>query len=115
MNCQCSNIIRTTGFGTTADNLVILTSGDHILENGRMFNLIVCKRKPSMTTVLPVVVQVNGVNYPLLDRIGNPVMSDQIQCRTQYRIFYGQTNPHFLTTNCLRQSQNYLGGTADAQ
>lgn len=107
----CNRIIKSTGFGTTDTNLVILTSGTHTLTNGCMYDLIVCQKKPSLATVSPVLVQVNGVNYPLLDRIGNPVMSDQITCRTRYRMFFGSSTPHFLTINCLRCSQLYAPTT----
>ena len=107
----CNRIIKSTGFGTTDTNLIILTSGTHTLTNGCMYDLIVCQRKPSLATVSPVLVQVNGVNYPLLDRIGNPVMSDQITCRTRYRMFFGSNTPHFLTINCLKCSQLYAPTT----
>ena len=107
----CNRVIKSTGFGTTDTNLVILTSGTHTLTNGCLYDLIVCQRKPSVATVSPVLIQVNGVNYPLLDRIGNPVMSDQITCRTRYRMFYGSNTPHFLTINCLRCSQLYAPTT----
>lgn len=107
MSCNCNRIIKSSGFGTTEENLVVLTSGTFTLINGEAFDLIICQRKPSMSTILPVVVQVNGVNYPLLNRIGNPVMSDQLTSRTRYRIFYGEITPHFLTVNCLRSTQNY--------
>lgn len=115
MSCLCNNVIRSTGFGTTAENLVILSTGTFGLTNGEAYDLIVCQRKPSMATVLPVVIQVNGVNYPLLNRIGNPVMSDQITCRTRYRMYYGESTPHFLTINCLPATQNYAGTVAGGE
>lgn len=104
---NCNNILKVTGISSTSTDLAILTSGTHTLTNGCMYDLIVCTKVPSMTTVLPVVIQVNGVNYPLLDRIGNTVMSDQIKCRTRYRMFYGATSPHFLTISCLCPTVNY--------
>ena len=105
--CPC-NTIKVSGFGTTDTEFVILTTGSTVqLTNGYLYNLIVCQRLPSLSVVLPVFIQVNGVNYPLLDRIGNQVMSDQIKTRANYRMFYGERDPHFLTTNCLCNSQYY--------
>lgn len=104
---NCNNVLKVTSISTTATNLVIGVTGSVGVTNGCMYDLIVCTKMPSMTTVLPVVIQVNGVNYPLLDRIGNTVMSDQIKCRTRYRMFYGATSPHFLTISCLCPTVNY--------
>ena len=75
------------------------------LCNGEDFKLITCLPFPSVTTLVPVILVLNDVEYPMLTLNGNTLMSDQIRCRQCYRIQFGTYPTHFIVKQCLRPSQ----------
>ena len=72
MNNYCNRTIKSSGYATDASNFIILTTGESFnLANRKAFNLILCQNIPIQSSNLPVLIQVNGINYPLLDKFGN--------------------------------------------
>ena len=93
MNCDtiyCSN-------ATTTDDMVILIPNREIrnLENVGCYRLVICCNATA-TANLPVTIQVNNVNIPVLCHAGNIVYSSQLQKRRNYGIIYGNENPGYV-------------------
>lgn len=89
MNCNtiyCSN-------ATTSDDMVVLIPNQAIktLEDRGSYRLVICCNATA-TSNLPVTIQVNGVNIPVLCRAGNTVYANMLQKRRNYGIMYGSDN-----------------------
>ena len=83
MNCStiyCSN-------ATTSDDMVVLVPNRDIknLENCGCYRLIICCNATA-TSNLPVTIQVNGVNIPVLCKAGNTMYANMLQKRRNYGI-----------------------------
>lgn len=98
MNC-CNRTIKSSNYGTSGNDFIILTTGTYSLENRKAFNLILCQTIPIQSSNLAVQIQVNSVNYPLLDRFGNQVMLSDINTRCRYSLVFGSNPAHFLAFN----------------
>ena len=93
MDCStiyCSNAI-------TSDDMVVLVPNRAIktLENTGCYRLIICCNAVANAN-LPVFIQVNGVNIPVLCKAGNDVYSSQLKKRVNYGIMYGNDNSSYL-------------------
>ena len=93
MNCNtiyCSNAI-------TGDDNVVLVPNRAIktLDNTGCYRLVICCNATA-TSNLPVYIQVNGVNIPVLCKAGNVVYSSQLKKRVNYAIMYGSENPGYV-------------------
>ena len=93
MNCNtiyCSN-------ATTADEVVVLIPNQDIktLENCGSYRLVICCNATA-TSNLPVAIQVNGVNIPVLCKAGNTMYANQLQKRRNYGIMYGNQNENYI-------------------
>lgn len=104
--------LHATGYTTTASAFIIAATPTCIchdpvdtLYNGELFKLVTCITVPAMTSILPVYITVNGVNYPVQDIIGNNLMSDKIHSRRRYRLVFGTNPAHFKLTTCVGTSQ----------
>ena len=103
--------LRATAYSVGATFTIVATPSCtcrgslNTLCNGECFRLITCLPFPAVTTLVPVYIQINGVNYPVMDEFGNTLMSDQIRCRRAYRIVFGTNPEHFIVKQCLKPSQ----------
>lgn len=89
MNCNtiyCSNAI-------TEDESIVLVPNRAIktLDNTGSYRLVICCNATANAN-LPVSIQVNGVNIPVLCKAGNDVYSSQLKKRVNYGIMYGADN-----------------------
>ena len=75
------------------------------LRNGEQVEMITCLTFPATTTLLPVYLQIGTNTYPVLDRLGNDLMTDQIRSRRRYKLLFGTDEPHFIVNQCLNASQ----------
>lgn len=116
MNCNCCNrMIRANRYVLTGSNLDIYTGfTDTHVKNGKCYKLITCASLPSITLIVPVLVEFNGSFIPLLDCLGNSVMSDQIRSRRCYHVEYGNNNPHLILRQPICESAFESGSTAPA-
>lgn len=92
MNCNtifCSNVINGDDSITLVPNTAIKT-----LDNTGSYRLVICNNAVASAN-LPVSIQVNGVNIPVLCKAGNVVYSSQLQKRVNYGIMYGNENPDY--------------------
>ena len=102
MNCNtiyCSN-------ATTSDDMVILIPNRAIktLDNVGNYRLVICCNATA-TANLPVYIQVNGVNIPVLCKAGNVVYSSQLKKRVNYGIMYGSENPGYVNGQFIIQDK----------
>ena len=83
----------------TGDDSVVLVPNRAIktLENTGSYRLVICCNATA-TSNLPVFIQVNGVNVPVLCKCANVVYSSQLQKRVSYGIMYGAENSNYSTT-----------------
>lgn len=105
--CEPCRTIFSSGYGTTATEFVILTDKMYNLCNHKGFKLILCQKLPSVATALPVFIQINGVNYPLLDKFGNTFRVDELKTRCPYRIVFGTDPVHFIAIDVCCVSINH--------
>ena len=91
---------------TTSDNMVVLIPNRAIktLENVGCYRLIICCNATA-TSNLPVFIQVNGVNIPVLCKAGNTVYSSQLQKRVNYSIMYGNQNTGYVNGQFVIQNR----------
>lgn len=102
-NCQC-NTIKVTSVLIGGFFELVSSFKTNDLDNQERFRMIICTSIPAQSTLLPVYVLVNGNTYPLLDNIGNTVMSDQLRARHCYTLVFGNHPGHFTILNCLPHS-----------
>ena len=102
MNCNtiyCSNAITGDDSITLVPNRAIKT-----LDNTGCYRLVICCNA-TVTANLPVNIQVNGVNIPVLCKAGNIVYSSQLQKRVNYGIMYGNENPDYANGQFVIQDR----------
>lgn len=102
MNCNtiyCSNAITGDDSVTLVPNRAIKT-----LENTGCYRLVICCNATA-TANLPVNIQVNNVNIPVLCKAGNIVYSSQLQKRVNYGIMYGNQNAGYVNGQFVIQDR----------
>lgn len=102
MNCNTiyvSNVIM-------GDTNVVLVPNRAIktLENTGCYRLVICNNATA-TANLPVFIQVNGENIPLLCKAGNTVYSSQLKKRVNYGIMYGNENAGYVNGQFVIQDR----------
>ena len=93
MNCNTiyvSNVINGDDSITLVPNREIKT-----LRNVGCYHLVICNNAVAEAN-LPVNIQVNGVNIPVLCHAGNIVYSSQLEKRRNYTILYGDENTGYV-------------------
>ena len=90
----------------TGDDSVVLVPNRAIktLENTGCYRLIICCNATA-TANLPVFIQVNGVNIPVLCKAGNTVYSSQLNKRVNYGIMYGNENTGYVNGQFVIQDR----------
>ena len=91
---------------TTSDDMVVLIPNRAIktLENVGCYRLVICCNATA-TSNLPVFIQVNGVNIPVLCKAGNTVYANQLQKRVNYGIMYGNQNAGYVNGQFVVQDR----------
>lgn len=102
MDC---NTIYVSSATTTEDSVVLIPNrAIKTLENTGFYHLIICCNATA-TSNLPVFIQVNGVNIPVLCKAGNTVYSSQLQKRVNYSIMYGNENAGYVNGQFVIQNR----------
>lgn len=95
----CSNVIMGDTDAVLVPNRAIKT-----LENTGCYRLVICCNATATANV-PVFIQVNGVNIPVLCKAGNVVYTSQLQKRRNYGIMYGSENPNYTNGQFVIQDR----------
>ena len=106
MSCQCNRLLKSTSYQVLDDVFYINTNGTFTPTNRMGFTLVLCQTIPAQSSILPVSIVVNNVNYPLLDRFGNRVMITDLCTRVPYAIAFGANSPHFIAFNICSNLRN---------
>ena len=102
MNCNtiyCSNVINGDDSITLIPNRAIKT-----IDNTGCYRLVICCNATANAN-LPINIQVNGVNIPVLCKAGNVVYSSQLKKRVNYGIMYGNENPDYTNGQFVIQDR----------
>ena len=102
MNCNTiyvSNVIM----GDT-DVVLVPNRAIKTLENCGAYRLVICSNATASSN-LPVAIQVNGVNIPVLCKAGNIVYANQLQKRKNYGIMYGNQNAGYVNGQFVIQDR----------
>ena len=91
---------------TTSDDMVVLIPNRAIktLENCGCYRLVICCNATASNN-LPVFIQVNGVNIPVLCKAGNTMYANQLQKRVNYSIMYGNQNAEYTNGQFVVQDR----------
>lgn len=102
MNC---NTIYVSNATTTTDNVVLIpNTAIKTLENCGSYRLVICCNATA-TSNLPVVIQVNETNIPVLCKAGNEMYANQLQKRVNYGIMYGSDNSNYTNGQFVVQDR----------
>lgn len=104
--CECDYIIKSTGY-FVGDTLSIFADAKP-LKNCKDYLIVLTGDIPVNSGVLPVVVNINGVDVPVVDRIGNNVISSRLHRGQRLIAVYGAGDPHFLVKNLERGFGTYV-------
>lgn len=92
--CNCCNEIKITGITTTATGVVLIPArtiiNTNLMNTGKYKLIIACGLKS--TNSLPIFIQTQSGNVPLLCKFANPVFSNQLRTRKAYCIGFGNRN-----------------------
>lgn len=103
---MCNTIYVSNVIMGDTDVVLVPNRAIKTLENTGCYRLVICCNATA-TANLPVFIQVNGVNIPVLCKAGNTVYANQLQKRKSYAIMYGNENPlyaatgQFVIQNCI--------------
>lgn len=102
MNCNTIYVSN----ATTSDTEVVLIPNRAIktLDNTGSYRLVICCNATA-TANLPVFIQVNEVNIPVLCKAGNTVYSSQLKKRVNYGIMYGNENAGYVNGQFVIQDR----------
>lgn len=102
MDC---NTIYVSNVDTTDDTVVLIPNrAIKTLENTGSYKLVICCNATA-TSNLPVAIQVNETNIPVLCKAGNEVYSSQLRKRMCYQIMYGNENPDYIDGQFVIQNR----------
>lgn len=102
MDCNTIYVSNVT-MGTT-DVVLVPNRAIKTLENTGCYRLVICCNATA-TANLPVFIEVNGVNIPVLCKAGNTVYSSQLQKRRNYGIMYGNENAGYTNGQFVIQDR----------
>lgn len=114
MACNCNNLIKISSISNTGGSFFMISDELQNLANGKRFIVsLPTSIIPTLTTIDPTYIVIDGENIPLYDRtIGNFINSDQLRfictncCGNKiFRVVYGTNPVHFkLISQELPQS-----------
>jgi hypothetical protein len=102
MNCNTIYVSSVTMSDT--DAVLVPNRAIKTLENTGCYHLIICCNATA-TANLPVFIEVNGVNIPVLCKAGNTVYSSQLNKRVNYTIMYGNENAGYVNGQFVIQNR----------
>lgn len=102
MNC---NTIFVSNVTMGDDSAVLIPNRDiKTLENTGCYRLVICCNATATANV-PVFIQVNGVNIPVLCKAGNTIYTSQLVKRKNYGIMYGNENAGYVNGQFVIQDR----------
>lgn len=103
--CSCCNrLVKSTSVAANGTTNIVVTIPATTYQNGERICLCITQAIPTTTTPLPVVIQfegATGTSYPLINRCGNPVFSDQLRTRRLYHLRVAGSSANFMVCDRL--------------
>ena len=91
INKHC--ILRSTSIELDEGELHIKLPDTCTIVNGDILRFVICQTIPTDEPLATVIIELNGVEFNLLTKFGNPVHADQIRTRIVYKIGVGTETP----------------------
>ena len=101
---MCNTIFVSNVIMGDTDVVLVPNRAIKTLENAGCYRLVICCNATA-TANLPVFIQVNGVNIPILCKAGNTVYANQLQKRKNYSIMYGNQNENYTNGQFVVQDR----------
>ena len=101
---MCNTIYVSNVIMSDTDVVLVPNRPIKTLDNTGCYRLVICCNA-SATANLPVYIQVNEINIPVLCKAGNVVYSSQLQKRKNYGIMYGSENPGYVNGQFVIQDR----------
>ena len=102
MNC---NTIYVSSVINGDDNVVLVPNrAIKTITNCGCYRLIICCNATANAN-LPVFLQINGVNIPILCKAGNTMYASQLEKRKSYSIMYGNENAGYVNGQIVVQDR----------
>ena len=115
-NCECVKRIKISSIVQNSTGVVLIPSKTlYPLDNCQNVEMIICTSIPSITTILPVFISTSIGNLPVLCRIGNSFMIDQLNSRRCYHMAFGNNPNHFLIKDCVCPSKRFVTTTSSTE
>lgn len=94
--------INVEGIDITAGTTFNINCSNFIPYNGCWYSMTLCQclNQTEATGTEPVTITLDGTEYPVLDEIGNNLVSGRLDGFKRYRLRYGNDDPHFLLYGC---------------
>lgn len=105
MSYSCQTMYCST-VDTTADEVILIPNRTvKNLVNTETYGLVICSNAAASAN-LPVFIQTNIGNIPVLCKAGNTMYANQLNTRVRYPIMYGNGNENydngqFVITTCV--------------
>ena len=91
INKHC--LLRSTEVELSGRVLAITLPDTCSIVNGDILRFVICQTIPNDCPTATVIVILNGVEYNLLTKFGNPVHADQLRTRWVYKVGIGTETP----------------------
>ena len=101
---NCNTIYVSSVIMGDADVVLVPNRDIKTLENTGCYRLVICCNATATANV-PVFIQVNGVNIPVLCKAGNTMYANQLQKRKSYAIMYGNQNESYTNGQFVVQDR----------
>jgi hypothetical protein len=102
MDC---NTIYCSSANTTQTNVVLIPNREvKTITNCGCYKLVICTNATA-TSNLPVFIQINGTDIPVLCKAGNTMYANQLEKRKCYQIMYGNDNTNYADGQIVVQNR----------
>lgn len=113
--CNCQTMYCSTAETTTDEVILIPNRTVKNLVNTETYGLVICCSAAAAEN-LPVFIQTNGGNIPVLCKAGNTMYANQLNTRVRYPIMYGNQNDNykdgqFVITTCVNPKSGLVTET----
>lgn len=92
----CSNRVE------EVDGSLVISFCAKNLCDGQRFNFVLCQCVPCSASALPVVFEIEGQQYPLLTKLAEKAVGNDVRPRTLYHGYFSMKEEHFIACDAPR-------------
>ena len=97
------NVLRGTA-AVVDTNLVITLPNVGTLSNGDIGKFVIINTIDYTNLLGTVSITINGTTFPLVNKLGNSIRTEQLRSRKVYTIALGAETPNFVLLTCVQES-----------